>query len=52
MEQTVFRLMLTDEAVIFLRSLSERARTKIYYNIQRVAKGEKNKELFKKTGEY
>lgn len=48
MEQTIFRLLLTEEATAFLRSLPQSAREKIYYNIQRVAKGERNNELFKK----
>ena len=46
--QNVFRLVLTDEAKIFIDSLPEAASYKIYYNIKRVAGGERNKEIFKK----
>ena len=48
MVQNVFRLVLTDEAKIFIDSLPEAASYKIYYNIKRVAGGERNKEIFKK----
>lgn len=48
MEQNIFRLVLTDEALNFLRSLPKPARDKINYNIHRVVKGERNNELFKK----
>ena len=43
MSQDIFRLVLTDKAQDFIESLPE-----IYYNIRRVAGGERNKELFKK----
>lgn len=46
--QQMFRLLLTDEARDFLRSLPVQATKKILYNIDRVAGGEKNIELFKK----
>ena len=36
MEQNIFRLVLTDEALNFLRSLPKPARDKINYNIHRV----------------
>ena len=39
---------MTDEAKIFIDSLPEAASYKIYYNIKRVAGGERNKEIFKK----
>lgn len=37
-----------DEAREFLFSLSEKAQKKITYNLRKVEKGEKDKELFKK----
>ena len=43
-----FQLILLEGAKEFLKSLSENAYKKIIYNIDRVAGGEKNKELFKK----
>ena len=48
MTQNIFRLVLTDEAQNFIESLPEAVSYKIYYNIKRVAGGERNKELFKK----
>jgi len=48
MEQTTFRLILSLEADNFMQSLSDKAREKMYYNIRRVQKGERNPELFKK----
>ena len=48
MAQNIFRLVLTDEAQNFIESLPEPVSYKIYYNIKRVAGGERNKELFKK----
>lgn len=48
MAQHIFRLLLTDEAQDFIESLPEAVSYKIYYNIKRVASGERNKELFKK----
>ena len=39
---------MTDEAQNFIESLPEAVSYKIYYNIKRVAGGERNKELFKK----
>lgn len=48
MAQNIFRLVLTDEAQNFIESLPEAVSYKIYYNIKRVAGGERNKELFKK----
>jgi phage-related protein len=43
-----FRIVLTDEAIRFLQSLSQSAADKIYYNLHRVSAGEVNVELFKK----
>ncbi len=48
MALNIFRLVLTDEAQNFIESLPEAVSYKIYYNIKRVAGGERNKELFKK----
>lgn len=48
MEKEVFRLVLTSEAENFIENLPQSVADKIYYNIYRVAKGERNKELFKK----
>lgn len=44
----IFRLALLEEAKDFLQSLPEQAYKKILYNVDRVARGEKNRELFKK----
>lgn len=44
----IFQLALLEEAKNFLRSLPEQAYKKILYNVDRVAGGEKNRELFKK----
>ncbi len=48
MERNIFRLVLTDEALEFLRNIPEQVRDKFNYNIHRIAKGEKNSEIFKK----
>ena len=42
------RIVLTEEASSFIDSLPHSAADKIYYNMHRVASGEKDKELFKK----
>lgn len=44
----VFRLALLEEAKSFLQSLPIQVYKKIFYNVDRVAGGEKNSELFKK----
>ena len=44
-------VMLLDEAIEFLRSLPEKPRKKILYNIQRVERGEVNEDLFEKLTE-
>lgn len=44
----LFKLVLTCEAEGFLRSLPLPARDKMAHNIQRIAKGERNSEIFKK----
>lgn len=43
-----FKVLLTDEATAFIRSLPEKAQRKITYNILRVEGGEMDKNLFKK----
>lgn len=43
-----FQLSLLEEAKNFIDSLPKAAANKIYYNIRRVAGGERNRELFKK----
>ena len=48
MEQIVFELDLLEEARNFLKSLPKDIRYKIGFNIRRVQKGERDKELFKK----
>lgn len=48
MAKEIFRLMLTDEAKGFIDKLPDAVSYKIYYNIKRVAGGERNRELFKK----
>lgn len=48
MQGDVFRLIMSEEAKLFIGSLPERAADKMRYNIHRVIKGERNKELFKK----
>ncbi len=48
MEQTVFELELLEDARDFLKSQTREVRGKIGYNIRRVQKGERDKELFKK----
>ena len=48
MDFNVFRVVLTDAAVEFLRSMPEQARDKMNSNISRASKGEKNADIFKK----
>lgn len=48
MTENIFRIVLTDEAKNFIESLPDVVSYKIYYNIKRIACGERNKELFKK----
>ena len=42
MAQNTFRLVLTDEVQNFIEGLPETVSYKIYYNIKRVAGGERN----------
>lgn len=51
MGQNRLSVYLMDEAVDFIRSLPEKTRKKILYNIQRVEKGEVDKQLFEKLNE-
>ncbi len=44
----VFQFTLLEEARDFLKGLPQQANKKILYNVWRIAKGEKNSELFKK----
>lgn len=48
MAERNYKLMLLEEAELFLASLPEDVRKKIAYNIRRVLAGEVNKELFAK----
>lgn len=48
MYKPVFRLVLMEEARSFLKSLPLQVSAKIAYNIDRIAGGEKNNDLFKK----
>lgn len=48
MEQNLFRIVLTDEALEFLNRIPRSAADKMNYNIHRVMAGERNKEIFKK----
>ena len=48
MNKRCFQVVLTDEAFDFIEALPKPASDKVYYNINRVADGEINTELFKK----
>ena len=48
MDKTVFRLLISNEAKLFISSQPKAVSDKIMYNIGRVIKGERNSELFKK----
>lgn len=48
MEKPLFELVLTNEARMFLKSLSKEIRGKIGFNIRRVQKGERDVQIFKK----
>ena len=47
-DMAAFQLALLEEAKNFLQSLPKQAYKKILYNVDRIARGEKNRELFKK----
>ncbi len=51
MSAAKINIFLSDEALAFVRSLPEKARKKVTYNIRRVEGGEVNKELFKKLND-
>jgi len=48
MIKEAFTLLLMEEAEKFLRSIPDKAKNKIYYNIRKIQMGEKDPELFKK----
>lgn len=48
MAMSEIRIVLSEEACDFIGSLPQSAADKIYYNMHRVALGERNKEIFKK----
>lgn len=43
-----FEFVMMEEAKLFVLGLKEAARKKVLYNVQRIANGEQNAELFKK----
>ena len=45
------KILLSDETRAFVRSLPEKAKKKVTYNIRRVEGGEMDKELFKKLND-
>lgn len=49
-DMITFQLVFMEEAKNFLQSLPEQAYKKVLYNMDRVAGGERNRELFKKLG--
>ncbi len=46
-----FKLLVLEEAAEFLRSMPIKAYKKIIYNMDRIASGEKDAELFSKLGD-
>lgn len=48
MESNKLKIVLTDEASSFIRSLPEKAKKKVTYNLLKVEGGEMDKDLFKK----
>ncbi|MDE6267147.1 MAG: type II toxin-antitoxin system RelE/ParE family toxin [Muribaculaceae bacterium] len=48
MDVPIFQFLLLEEARLFLKSIPEQARDKIYYNIKKIQGGIKDSELFKK----
>lgn len=48
MKNNALKIVLMDEAISFIKNLPQKARRKIYYNLDRVANGERDSELFKK----
>lgn len=51
MDEAKLKIFLLDDASEFIRSLPEKPRKKILYNMQRVERGEIDKELFEKLNE-
>lgn len=51
MKANKIHILLTDEAIAFVRSLPEKAQKKITYNILRVEGGEMDSELFKRLND-
>ena len=51
MEANKLNILLTDEAKAFVRSLPEKARKKVTFNIRKVEGGEMDKDLFKKLND-
>lgn len=47
-EKTVFEMVFSEEAKAFLRAQPLKVYEKIRYNIRKIQKGEKDRELFKK----
>lgn len=47
-----FKVIFSKEAGELISSIPEKARRKVLYNIDKVAHGEMDKELFKNIGEY
>lgn len=48
MKQEKFKIILLEDARNFVKSLSDKANYKVYYNMKRIANGERDKEIFKK----
>lgn len=51
MDEAKLKIFLLDDASEFIRSLPEKPRKKILYNMQRIERGEIDKELFEKLNE-
>lgn len=51
MDSVKFNIVMMKDASEFVRSVPEKARKKILYNILKVQRGEIDKELFKKLGD-
>ncbi len=52
MEANKLNILLTDEAKAFIRSLPEKAKKKVIFNICKVEGGERDNDLFKKLNDY
>lgn len=51
MEANRVNILLSDEALAFVRSLPEKAKKKVTFNIRKVECGEMDKDLFKKISD-